>query len=803
MNTSGNSTHESFAVRCTLLVCLVLLLCCLMLPAGATNAQSVPAPATTNTSDTTDASNVNIEANKAKEANNAIDATGAGELIDQAAREIKAGMLATAPKIDGVMSAGEWKDATPFALSYQTFPGENIAPTERTEAMIGYDKEHLYLAFHAYDSDPAAIRARVARRDDLGGDDFITVWLDTYNDRRRAYLFRFNPLGIQADGIYTESDTQNLTWDGIIESKGRVTQDGYIIEVAIPFKTMRFQTGKAWGLQVIRNIARKDERAAWQPLSRARPGFLIQMGSLAELKGIFAGRTLDLTPTLTASANGEREFFSVPTSAGDPTRVARLNNVNRVEPGLTATYTLTPNLTLSGTVNPDFSQVEADVPQVNINQRFPLFFPERRQFFLEGNEVFRSFYSAAPNLIDTRQIVDPDYGIKLTGKIGRNTIGFLHAADAAPGLRVAGTDAAFGRNAQYNIFRYGRDIGRQTSVGAILTDRRFAGSSNTLVAVDGRIRFKEKHLFAFQISDSWTRDLPFVDTVTGATREGARRSGGALYFVYNFQGRKWDFGGSDSHVARDFRPGAGFIRRTGYDRDYAYVGYTFRPPKKTWWVSARPFVVGLLFRTTGGRLDDSFLDPGFDLKFARGVSIYTYHSNRRYFFAGRSFATQATVIDFEINSFKRFAAEGRLEFGSGVNFDPERAVRGRALDQRFLITFRPNNNLNTSLLYLGSRLSSFDRGGERLFNQDIIRSRTTYQLTRFNALRAILDYDTSRRQTGISVLYAYTPRPNTALYIGYNDLLFNGIDPLAGTRAQGLFRQRRTLFTKLSYNFRF
>lgn len=577
-----------------------------------------------------------------------------------------------------------------------------------------------------------------------------------------------------------------------------MTNDGYVIEAAIPFRTIRFQTSAGWGLQVQRYIARKDERATWQPLSRDRAGFLIQMGRLTGIEGIYTGRTLDLIPTLTLSANGEREFTSI---ALDGTgRDARLNNVNRVEPGLTAIYTLTPNLTFSATVNPDFSQVEADVPQVNVNQRFPLFFPERRPFFLEGAEVFRSFYSAAPRLVDTRQIVDPDWGVKLTGKIGRNTIGLLSASDAAPGLRLAPVNENFGRNAQFNIARFQRDIGREATIGAVLTDRRFAGNTNTLLAFDGRIRFGGIHLISFQFANSWTRDAPA--TANGITTTAPRRAGGATYFVYNLAGRKWDFGFSDSHVARNYRPGAGFQRRTGYDRYYSYVGRTFRPEKPSWWVSVRPFVVGLLFRTAQGNVDESFLDPGLDMKFARGISIYTYHSNRRNFFADRSFATCAFVFDFEVNNFRRFAVEGTFESGGGVNFDPARPVRGSARNNRLLVTFRPNNNLNSSLLYLGSRLTSLD-GGKRFFNQDIIRNRTTYQLTRFNAVRAIVDYDTAARQFGASILYAYTPRPNTALFVGYSDLLYNGFDPLEERRAAGLFHLRRTLFLKASYNFRF
>ena len=652
-----------------------------------------------------------------------------------------------------------------------------------------FDREFLYIAFRAFDSDAKAIRAPVSKRDSIEQDDFVSVWLDTFDDRRRTYAFRFNPLGIQEDGIFTEGNLGDLTWDGILESKGVLLPDGYVVEAAIPFKTLRFQINneKTWGLHLFRKIARKNERTSWALISPDKESLLIQMGSLQGLDGIFAGRTLDVIPYVTLSNNGEREEDSTVPSG------ARLNIVNKLDVGFTATYTLTPNLTLSATVNPDFSQIENDVPQVSVNQRFPLFFPERRPFFQEGAEVFRSFYSAAPRIIDTRQIVDPDWGIKLTGKIGKNTIGFLSASDNAPGLRVLPTDENFGKNASFNIFRYSRDIFDQSNVGFSLTDRRFAGSSNTVGTFDGRIRFGEgKQLFAYQVSYSKTEDL-----------DGTNRAGSQMYFVYNYEDRKWDFGTSQSGAGRNFRAQTGFIRRTGFLRSYGYVGRTFRPQEKSWWVKARPFVVALAFRNNDGNFDESFFDPGVDLEFARGISVYTYFSTRRDNFLGKGYTTRAFVNIFTINAFKRFAVSGEIETGTGVNFDPARAEIGSLLNGNLTLTLRPFSKLNSEFLWLKSSLKSRNDGGENLFAQDIYRNRTVYQFNRFNAVRSIVDYDTLERRIGLSLLYAYTPKPNTALFIGYGDALYNGFDPLSGTRQSGLFRQSRSLFAKVSYNFRF
>lgn len=342
----------------------------------------------------------------------------------------------SAPSIDGVLTPEEWNKATRFDIAYQMDPVSGAIGTERTEAFLMYDRENLYVAFRSYDSSPSGIRAPVSKRDSVsGGDDLVSVWLDTFDDRRRAYGFRFNPLGIQEDGIFSEGD-RSLAWDGIYESKGIVDAQGYMIEARIPFKTLRFNINesKSWGLHLFRTIARKKENISWAPISLDNTSIFSQMGSLTGLDNVESGRTLEIIPTVTASRTSTREPDPLVPDG------ARMNSVNRLDPGLTAVYQITPNLTLSATINPDFSQIEADVPQLTVNQRFPLFFSEKRPFFLEGAEVFRPTYGSAPLMIDTRQIVDPDWGLKLTGKVGRNTVGFLAASDKAPGLRVPPTD---------------------------------------------------------------------------------------------------------------------------------------------------------------------------------------------------------------------------------------------------------------------------------------------------------------------------------------------------------------------------
>lgn len=695
----------------------------------------------------------------------------------------------TPPKIDGVLSPDEWKSAAEAALDFQVYPNQDDTPaSEKSKTYITHDRENLYVAFYAFDSDPSGIRAPISKRDNTSADDSVTVFFDTYDDKQRAYYFSVSAAGVQQDGIFTDSGGTDDKWDGIFEAKAQKMPDGYVVEMRIPFKSLRFRAGKddRWGVHFRRWIARKSERSSWMRLSLNKPSLLAQAGTMSGFTNVFSGSTIDVIPTVTASNTATREIDLANPSGG------RLNGVNKIDPGVTVIYSITPNMTLSATVNPDFSQIEADVPQVSVNQRFPLFYPERRPFFLEGNEVFRSSYSAAPLLIDTRQIVDPDWGVKLTGKTGKNTIGILAASDNSAGLRLNPNDTNFGKNAQFTIARYSRDLFEQSSLGFIVTDRRFAGSSNTVGALDGRFRFGSgKQLFAFQTAYSRTKEL-----------DGTKRSGGLSYFAYTYNDRKWSIGTTHSGAARNFRAQSGFIRRTGYLRSYGYAYRAFRPKEKSWWVRVSPFAVALAFRDQNGKLDESFFDPGVDLEFARGITVYTYFSTRRDNFLGRGRTTRAYVNSFAVNSFRRFAISGEIEMGTGVNFDPLRDEIGRLFNSTLTVTLRPFNKLNSEFLWLKSSLKS-RINGEGLFHQDIYRNRTIYQFNQDNAIRSIIDYDTLERRIGLSFLYAYTPRPNTAVYVGYGDALYNGLDPLTFQRRAGLVRQSRSLFAKFSYNFRF
>src|SRR6266699_3040791 len=355
------------------------------------------------------------------------------DLPPEKAAPIKLAHFDKPPVIDGKLDEDVWKHAVVLKDFYQIQPGDNIAPAKPTEVMLGYDPKFLYIAFHCYD-EPSKVRANIPKRDHVFDDDYVGFLFDTVNDHRKAYEFDINPLGVQADGIWTDGQGEDFNPDFVFESTGLLTEDGWTVEISIPFKSLRYVAGKdkLWGAHFFRRIKRfNNELDMWMPINRDISSWLAQEGHLSGLEGISAERTLELIPSLTVSESGRRKATLTPaqrnTGLLDPGRF--VNEPVTFDLGLTGKFSLTPNVTLGFAVNPDFAQVEADQLVVRANQRFPIFFAEKRPFFLEGIDIFQTQIIA----VHTRAIIDPDVALKLTGKINRNTFGLMLASDNGPG----------------------------------------------------------------------------------------------------------------------------------------------------------------------------------------------------------------------------------------------------------------------------------------------------------------------------------------------------------------------------------
>lgn len=527
--------------------------------------------------------------NSTAEASSAANASGKGfpVLPPEKAKPVSIPRFETPPVIDGRLDEEVWKRAAVLKDFYQINPGDNIAPTAPTEVYLGYDSKNLYIAFRAFD-DPTKVRATVARRDNVFGEDNVRIFLDTFNDQRRAYVLGFNPFGIQQDGIMTEGGGTDYSVDIVMESKGLVTEEGYTIEVAVPFKSLRYQAGKDkhWGLHVWRNIDRNnDEMDSWMPISREKSGMLNQAGRLTGLEDISTERTLELIPSLTLSETGRRVRSIPPGAPGAATDVGRIvNEPIEFDPGLTAKFIASSAMTLDLAINPDFAQVEADQLVVTANQRFPIFFSEKRPFFLEGIEIFQTPLTA----VHTRAIVDPDLALKVSGKRGRNTYGVMYASDNAPG-NLSNDDRAFvlnlnndparreqllkilDKNATIGVVRLKRDVGRENSIGLIATTYNFVDKHSHTAGVDGRFRLDKQTTVSFQLLGT-NANTPFFDAEEGRVLD-ERRSGLGYTASFGRHGRNWGLEFYGEGRTRRYRADVGFTPRTNTNFNSMFLGY--------------------------------------------------------------------------------------------------------------------------------------------------------------------------------------------------------------------------------------
>jgi hypothetical protein len=535
------------------------------------------------------------------------------------------------PVIDGKLDDEVWKNAAVFKDFVQFRPVDLVAPSQPTEVRIGYDSRFLYVGFHAFD-EPGKVRATIAKRDAVFDDDWVGIWLDTFNDGRRAYEFIFNPLGVQADAIFTEGINEDFSVDVVMESKGVLTQDGYTVEVAIPFKSLRYEAGKGkkWGLHLLRTIKRiNNEQSSWMPISRDNSSLLGQEGRVTGLEGLSTERTIEIIPSLTISEEGRR----VPTllsaqrtiaeaqgraTGADPGRF--LNKPLGFDLGVSAKVGISPTMTLDFTYNPDFAQVEADATVVTANQRFPIFFEEKRPFFLEGKEIFETLLSA----VHTRSIVDPDYAFKFTGKRGRNTFGVLFASDNAPGnlgdddrdfvratndlsnindpdLRSSLTDRRdsilkfLDKNATVGVVRLKRDVGKEGHIGFLGTTYNFVDKYNHVAGFDARYRLNKQTVVWGQVLGSMSHK-PFFYADEAGTFDRKEKG---LAYAYNIDsaGRNWGWNYAAVGRSRFFRADVGFDRRYNTNNQDFFWRYQSNEKPKAMLVSWR------FFNNTTGNFD--------------------------------------------------------------------------------------------------------------------------------------------------------------------------------------------------------
>lgn len=770
------------------------------------------------------------------------------------------------PVIDGVIDEEIWRAAPVFKDFVQISPGDNNAPSKPTEVWVGYDEKNLYVAFKCYD-ERDKVRATVGSRDGIFGEDNVRLWLDTYNDQRRAYIIGFNPYGIQQDGIYTEGQGTDFSVDVVMESKGTIQDWGWSVEAKIPFKSLRYVagSGKLWGFNIQRNIDRfNDELDSWMPDDRNITGSLIEAGKITGLDEIKTERTLEIVPTVTIAEAGNRvrtipRYLLAP-NVIDPGRFVNEPITQAV--GVTAKFVLTPNVTLDAAINPDFAEVEADAPVVTANQRFPLFFTEKRPFFLEGAEIFQSplqvFYS--------RTIIDPDAAVKLSGKTGKTSFGFLAATDKAPGNYPEDDrndpsvrpriDEFLDKNATFGVVRLRRDFGKENNIGFFGTYRGFPEQKNILGGFDGRIKWNDRTVSQFQIVGTNSRrcffDFNFEPSlnplqaqrnreICGGSTYNKYRTGNGIGYTANLDYTELNKGFylQVTGRTRDYRADAGFTRRTNTNNFVAAGRLSTAPRPKAQLVrfSVRPRLsANIDFK---GRIQDLGAQSEFEISLQKNLNINfeagvyneriyeeefglkrTPRRNGAFFGEGMRSAWQEYFSGNINKQFsKRFSTGAFVgvinnafdfDFGGGDRYPrvSPSALTGdgrqdpgasRQFDMELYASFRPTDPFRLSLEYTKSHLV---RNDTKLtaFDSNIVTLNSTYQFTRFVFVRSRAVYDTLNSNASGQFLFGWNPNPGTAFYAGYNDNFnYNGFNPYTGQLEPRFERNNRTFFIRASY----
>lgn len=704
------------------------------------------------------------------------------------------------------------RSMTRVADFVQREPRDGAPATQRTEVYIGYDQDKLHAIFLAFDSNPELIRANLSSRENIAGDDTVELTFDTFNDQRAALTFRSTALGIQWDARWTEGSSRragfDTTWEAVWDTEGELTDKGYIVKMAIPLRSLRFpdRTDQLWRVQFARQIPRLSEESFWPEYSLEVEGRLNQTALLSGISDVSPGNNAQIIPFMFA-----RELDALDLSApGGP----KFNRTSEQDVGVDAKFVFNDSMVLDFTLNPDFSQVESDEPQVTVNERFEVQYPERRPFFVENAD----FFETDSTLVFTRRIVDPEGGLRFTGRTGNYGFGAILINDEAPGLNRAVGDPLRGEKANIGIVRGYKDISEQDRIGFLLTDREFADGYNRVASVDGR----------FKLNDNWLTQMQAVATESEPAKGGANTTGYQRNIQVNRVGRTLS---THTHFIEStpyFRTELGFQNRffrSDTSGIHNRVNLNFYPEGSSLnsWGTA---LMAVYLEDYDGTRIYTQLDPSVNLRFATQTVGLTYSDLTEVLrpkdFAGlpsnRVYNYDHVRFNYSNTALQTLTFSGSYQTGTALNLVPPAGTMPFIADTSrldFDVLWRPIDRLRIANTYLHTELET-SSGGTKVFSNEIIRSNWNYQFTRELSLRFIAQYEETDagpatrliddKNLNFDLLLRYVINPWSAFYVGYNTNQSNfDIVETEGERelvvTNDLRRDGDQLFVKFSYLF--
>lgn len=712
------------------------------------------------------------------------------------------------PDIDARLDEDVWTEGASVQLAWEWFPGDNTPPPVETTCRLLAGRRALHIGCDAIDADPSAIRGHFTERDGAEGEDHIAVLLDPAGTNRRGYRFEVTALGVQADALYSEDTGTDATWDATWSSAGRITADGYVVELTIPYRALRrpgtgderegsaAARGPAWRLVIERSWPRGTAvRIGSVPLDRDDSCLLCQAQPLIGLSAAPAGHGARLQPTLTAT-HSRAEVES------DDGTSTRRDIEADVSAGLSGRWSPSPATRVALTLNPDFSQVEADAAEFEVNRRFALSFAEKRPFFLDDAD----FFNVAEDLLFTRSVVDPLVGAKLTWQRNRHAAGAFITLDRVNSRILPGNQSSERISTDNDVVglvgRYRLDLPNSSSIGVLGTARFMEGYHNAVAAVDGTVRLGRSHRLQLLLAGSHADDEPEVEALTG--RSGGF-TGGRWNARYDFDTRNWEIEAGFRGFTSGFRSDAGLLQRVDLLGPEFQVTRLIRPGEATWYDLMAVDLEAQRLTDFAGNVVDEKVELGAGWAGPLQTVIEASHAWRREALGSDLFALQVTEIEAEMRPSGLLSLEADLAFGDEIDADNVRLGRGLQVGAGLQLL------LGRSLrISLNRRLTRLRIPAGEVFRAWLSEGRFEYHFGLHLHLRTILQYRQVRRDPALwvepveaennrmfaQVLLSYELTPQTVAYAGYSGTAFDfeGLD---------LVPQQRSLFVKLGYGWQF
>ena len=731
-----------------------------------------------------------------------------------AAAEITIPKISDTLVIDADLSEAAWQHATPVEILYETRPAENTPALVKTTAYVMENGEFFYISFIAEDPDPTQIRAFYRDRDKIWDDDNVGIKLDTYNDNKLAYQFFINPFGVQADAIENEiTKMESDAWDGIWHSAGKITATGYQVEIAIPLRMLNFNDQldrQTWKIELLRFYPRDvRHRLSSNKIERANPCWICQMTQVTGFAGAKQSNHFTLVPALVMGASQQRQVS--PQNTGD------WQTKNNLEPSLDLKWGITPDISLNATLNPDFSQVEADEAQVSVNDTFALFFNEKRAFFLDNADYF----SSPLDLVYTRNVSSPDAGVKLTGRDQQQSFAFFAANDKSTTFIVPGnisSDIAFlDEKSENAVLRYRNDLTPELSMGWISTLRQSEDYHNFVHGLDLKYQWNDQNKLIAQVlhSDS---EYPAMLAAQLGGEAALRVSGNGLsdltkYLDYQHENRNWSWYSRYQAMGDEFRADMGYQPQTDFQKQTHGGSYQWYSDS-AWWNRLQLWGDWDITHNTAGELLEK--EAQMEVQLWGAAQSYSFVGLTKRDRVGSRLDDDRLVVDGNSQLFteQTFSLGGEMQPYSGVYLGFETEV-GKKLDFRNNrlgdgVEIAPELKWNVDAhLQIQARhiYRTLDANSAEVFTANLTDLRLSYQFSVRSFLRLALIYSdieqnplnnnkevTARSKTlGSQLLYSYKLNPQTLFFAGYSDNAFSDDE------VQDLTRAERSVFMKFSY----